>query len=120
MPTITGKAIAILSKYNNLDEDGMPGNVNIPHYTAPKEDGDYSTWTEDGYVIIGEAEITLHVVSKEELIANKVSALRQEVKKTTAEATRNVTQLEGQINDLLAIGFSAPVRPVDDDDSIPF
>jgi hypothetical protein len=111
MPTITGKAIAILSQYSTLDKNGMPNGVDVPSYIAVKEDGDYSTWTEDGYTIIGEAEITLHVVSKEELVANKVSALRQEVKKTTAEATRKVTQLEGQINDLLAIGFSAPVRP---------
>lgn len=120
MPTITGKAIAVLSSYGRLNEDGLPSGVNVPSYIAVKEDGDYRTWTEDGWTIIGEAEIILHVVSKEELIANKVSALRQEVKKTTAEATRKVTQLEGQINDLLAIGFSAPVRPVDDDDSIPF
>lgn len=120
MPTITGKSIAVLHKYGKLNENGLPDNINDVAYIRIKEDGDYSTWTEDGYTIIGEAEITLHVVSKEELVANKVSALRQEVKKTTAEATRKVTQLEGQINDLLAIGFSAPVRPMDDDDSIPF
>ena len=112
MPTITGKAIALLSKYNNLDETGMPASVNEVTYM---KEGNNSYWEEQGYTVIGEAEITLHVVSKEELVANKVSALRQEVKKTTAEATRKVTQLEGQINDLLAIGFNAPVRPVDDD-----
>lgn len=117
MPTITGKAVALIGKYNNLDKTGMPSSVSDVTYM---KEGNNSYWEERGYTVIGEAEITIRVVSKEELIANKVLALRQEVKKTQAEATRKVKQLEGQINDLLAIGFSASVQAVDDDDSIPF
>lgn len=114
MPTITGKAIAILSKYNNLDKDGMPNNIDDPYYVRVNENGDYSFWTKDGYTIIGEAEITINVFDKKQIVKNKVAALRIEVSKIRADSQMAVTRIESQINDLLAIGY-AP-----NEDGIPF
>lgn len=63
-------------------------------------------WLGLGYAFIGEATVTLDVPDERTLVDNKVEALRQEVKATRAEASAKVTQLEGQIQNLLAIDFS--------------
>lgn len=110
MRTITNTAVAFLSQHSSLDKDGLPSHVS--NLTFASERGPY--WEENGYTYVGTAEITVHMVEKQELIENKVQALRNEVIVIKAKSTMECTKIESQIQDLLSIGFSAI------DDSIPF
>jgi hypothetical protein len=74
-------------------------------------DKDY--WLRLGYTYIGEATIAVDVPDEKALIDSKVEALREEIKTTRAEATAKCTQLEGQIQQLLAIEFT-PSAPAAD------
>jgi hypothetical protein len=118
MQTMTSTATAILSKYGNLNEDGMPDHA--ADLIFLRQSSDLGTWTNDGYTVIGTAEITVTVFDKETIIANKIDAMRSEIVSIKADAYQKVVKIEGRIQDLLAIGFSAPVTPIDDDGSIPF
>ncbi len=60
---------------------------------------------EHGWTKVGAATITLDLIDRDALLANKVDALRAEKKKVQAEATMRATELEGQIQNLLAITY---------------
>ncbi len=65
--------------------------------------------TASGWTFAGEAEITLQLVDHKALVENKVEALKAEVKSIKAEATMKVTQIERQIQTLLAITYEPEV-----------
>lgn len=56
-----------------------------------------------GWTRIGTADVALHIVDENQLIENKVESLRAEQTKTRADAQAKVTELERQIQQLLAI-----------------
>jgi hypothetical protein len=56
-----------------------------------------------GYSVIGEAEITAHLFDEQTMIEKKVEALREEAKKTRADAEATCTRIDRKINQLLAI-----------------
>lgn len=62
-----------------------------------------------GWTLAGEAEITVALIDERALVENKVASLREQARNIRAEATANVTRIEGQINDLLAITFDSSV-----------
>ena len=64
-------------------------------------DKDY--WIKLGYTYIAEATVTVEIPSERELIDSKVAAMREEIKTVRANATAKVTNLEGQIQQLLCI-----------------
>jgi hypothetical protein len=69
-------------------------------------------WRGLGYTYVGPAEITVDVPDLRELVENKINALREQATTIRAEATAKCTEIEGQIQNLLAIEYSpAPVEP---------
>ena len=61
-------------------------------------------WDIDGGgSLVGTAEVTITLHDADDLIANKVAALRAEKAQTLAEAEAKATRLERQIQQLLAI-----------------
>jgi hypothetical protein len=64
-----------------------------------------SDMTSVGWTLAGEADITVRLVGTQELVDNKVMALREEAKAIRAEATAKCTQIESQIQNLLALPF---------------
>lgn len=76
-------------------------------------DEDSTYWVENGYTKVGTAEITLTIFSADTMVANKVEALRAEKKKVQAEAAMRANEIDGQIQNLLAITY----QPAADDDS---
>ncbi len=56
-----------------------------------------------GYVLVGKATITADILPVKEMVDNKIAALRQQAANTRAEATAKCTQIEAQIQQLLAI-----------------
>lgn len=62
--------------------------------------------SEYGYTLIGDAEITLTLPERRQLIDAKVTAMRAEVKKIRGEAEAKANYIESQISNLLAIEHS--------------
>ncbi len=58
-----------------------------------------------GYTLVGEAQITVHIQGEDKLIEAKVETLRAEKTKVLAEAERKSTEIERQIQTLLAITY---------------
>lgn len=65
--------------------------------------------TPDGYTLVGEADITVRVVDAQKIIANKVEALKTEKARVLAEAQMKATDIEANIQKLLAISFDEGV-----------
>lgn len=97
MKTVSMKTKAWLGMHNHVSpKDLIEGRLN--HLTFQTADMSGFGWT-----FIGEAEVIVQVPDEKTLIENKVAALREEAKTIRAEATANVTRIEGQIQQLLAI-----------------
>ena len=67
-------------------------------------------WAEAGYTYIGQATVTVEVPDMRDLVNNKVASLREQAVAIRAEATAKCTEIEGQIQNLLAIEY-APSAP---------
>lgn len=61
------------------------------------------SYVPEGYILIGKATITLTIVEEQQIVANKVESLKAEKQRLLAEAERKVTQIESQIQSLLAL-----------------
>lgn len=57
----------------------------------------------DGYTLVGTAEVTVQLVSEDQMVVNKVESLRKEITKTRADAEVKAKHIEQQIQQLLAI-----------------
>lgn len=65
-------------------------------------------WAVDnGYSIVGSAEVAVTLHDTDTVLANKVEALRAEQAATLAEAQAKATKIERQIQQLLAITHEA-------------
>lgn len=58
-----------------------------------------------GWVKVGTAEITVTIESADTIIANKIVALGNEKASILARAQKQATEIEGQIQQLLAIEY---------------
>jgi hypothetical protein len=56
-----------------------------------------------GWTYVGEAEVTLHLVDDNVLVANKVGALEAEATQLQAETEQRLIEIRRKINTLLAI-----------------
>lgn len=90
-----------------LGRDGGPENltperiVGAVTFYSPAGAGAY--WKSLGYVFVGDAEITVTVIDEPSIVSNKIDALRATKTSVLAEAQAKATELESQIQKLLAI-----------------
>ena len=68
-----------------------------------------SSMSEYGYAVIGTAEITVTLNDTDTIIGDKIVALRAEAKKVQADATKRCTDIESQVQQLLAIPMDTGV-----------
>jgi hypothetical protein len=66
------------------------------HYTN-------SDMTDYGWTKVGVADIRLELFDADEWVLSKIDALNAQIKRTEAEAEAKITELKGQIQQLLAI-----------------
>jgi hypothetical protein len=102
MKTITGKTKAWLS------ESGSPDALLGDNHGAAVSSLSFCSWDMKsvGWTYVGEATITVDIPDHDTLIGNKVESLRAEKQQILAEAQAKATQLEGQIQKLLAITYT--------------
>ena len=55
------------------------------------------------YVLVGTANVTVELLDEDSIVANKIEALRAQKTQTLADAQAKATQIERQINELLAL-----------------
>ncbi len=119
MDTINGKLLAFLSPYSGLGPHDLKPGMNLSGLTFLHLDSNLEYWKKDGYTLCGKAEVTFSPMAPEELITGKIDSLRAQKTKTLADAHAAANEIEKQINQLLTIGFDAPVEvpsePEDDD-----
>ena len=98
--TITKRVTAYLSPYTMLtpeqlmtaDEAAVAGDVSFFSLDPPA-----------GYTRLCDVEVIVTVPAPDELVGNKVAALQAELRDTQADAQAKVTNLQRQIQQLLAI-----------------
>lgn len=97
--TITGQCKAWITDLSHLTPEQLI-NLNDPSELLFTDvDMKDSGWTH-----VGEATIAVEIfATTEDLIASKVDTLKAQADKIRAEAHREVTRIESQINQLLAI-----------------
>lgn len=105
MTIVTGKTNAWITTYSHLTPQHFanpePEMVNHLAFAEPGND-----MTSAGWTLVGEATITVNFINADELIGNKVAALRAEAANIRAEATAKCTRIEDQINQLLCLEFT--------------
>ena len=98
--TITGTTKAWLTENSAAGpQDIAEGNPQLIQAAA------YSMhdMTSAGWVLVGTAEVTLTVDDMDTVVTNQVAALRAQITNVRAEAENKATQLERQVQQLLAI-----------------
>lgn len=104
---------AWLSTYSGPDEIGPAATPEQVMSAIVFTRGDSAYYRKEGYVPAGTATITLELVDGEQLVANKVDALRAEKAKVLGDAEAQAVNIERKIQKLLAIGCDA--KQLEDD-----
>ena len=102
MTTITGSARALVSKYTGLNP-ATPEKTPAHEFVFLAADRDIDCWTEDGYIEVGTAQITVELFPRDQTILSTVASLRAVQSKVRADAEAEATRLETQIQQFLAI-----------------
>lgn len=106
MSNVTGTLKAWLPEYSSLSPEDLHKEKAIDSMVFSMCDMKDSGWT-----YVGDATITVDIILKpEELIASKIETLKAQQNKIRAEAHERVNQLEGMIQNLLAISYVAEVN----------
>lgn len=102
MRTVTAKVLVQMSEYCSLTPDDfetmsgdqLAGRLHMhPERLA------------ESYTIVGEATVTMTIPNSEQLIAAKVSALEDQLRKHDADAEVKRNKIKEHINSLLAITY---------------
>ena len=102
MKQVTSTVKAWLPEYSSLTPDQLQTPEAIREFIYSNLDMRSSGWT-----YVGEATISVDVVLRpDELIASKIETLREKQKKIRAEAEEHSRQIEGLIQNLLAITYT--------------
>jgi hypothetical protein len=106
MRTEQGKIKAYISEYRTIDEvkryegEDLLNMVSFSNFDL----------TDNGYTVIGEAEISLRVLDEDQILSNKIASLTRQKQSIIAEAQAKATVIEGQIQSLLAITYKPEVE----------
>lgn len=98
---------AWLDKYSSIEglfDSSAEAVVAALTYTRSAPDDD-SYFKREGYTHIGTAEITVTLPARDEVVSNKVAALRAERQAVLVKAEAESQEIEKQIQSLLAISF---------------
>jgi hypothetical protein len=99
MRKINGTTKAWLGKYTSLSVANNPSDdMIINEISFSKADMSMNGWT-----LIGEATVSLNMISNEEIINSKIATLKAEKQKIQADAFVQANELEEEISKLLYI-----------------
>lgn len=65
--------------------------------------GEPEYWAKHGYIQIGTAQLEIEFMNRDSMTTNAVAALRKQKESVLAEAQKEATRIDGEIQNLLAI-----------------
>ena len=100
MKTITATVPAYMNKWSSIDElmARDPTSAIGSIYTG--NTCDLSTW-----IWIGSASVTVEIADEKEINSKLVESLKEAKKKIQADAEKSITEIDAQIQSLLAIEY---------------
>ena len=100
---------AWISQYNHLTQEQLRTNEGAATLQYSRID-----LSSAGYTLAGKATVTVTIFDQRTLVENTIESLRSQSANIRAEATAKCTQIEGQIQQLLAIECSPAPAPVEE------
>ena len=97
---IESNADVWVNEYSSIGPHNIDKVTEIHNFNFSRPDADMGRY---GWTKVGTAHIRVELVSSDALVSNKIDALQAAIRKTEAEAQAKVTELKGQIQQLLAI-----------------
>ena len=100
MRTITATVPAYMNKWSSIDElmEREPANAIGSIFTGNTSDSSIWVW-------IGTAGVTVEIADENEIKAGLVDSLKEAKKKIQADAEKSITEIDAQIQSLLAIEY---------------
>jgi hypothetical protein len=102
---ITGTKIVAIDKYSRFDPSN-PAGARFEDFSlsTPTEEGVMGEyWMREGYIQVGTAKVEIELMPRKEVTAGAVASLRKQKDALLAKAQLEATQIEQQIQNLLAI-----------------
>lgn len=102
MATVTNKIKAWITPFSSigLEDFKNPSDDIVKELTFTRYESDMHG---SGWTFVGKAVVTVELVDSDELLGNKIDALKAEAASIRAEATMKCTQIEDKINQLLCL-----------------
>lgn len=112
--TITGRAAVLVNKYTSFDmaapEKTRPDQFTFVSPTWVKGETLDDMWAKDGYRHVGWAAISIQMLPVKTMLSSAVEALQAEKQAVLADAQKRATDIEREIQNLLAISYDAEVQ----------
>ncbi|ALK97002.1 hypothetical protein AB595_21710 [Massilia sp. WF1] len=100
---ITVKRYAFLHKNSTVTPEQLQTEQGVAQLSLfAYRDG----WEAFGYTFVGEVEAAIELPDMRGLVENKIAALKEEAANLRAETTKKCTEIESQIQNLLAIEYT--------------
>lgn len=105
--THTAELHAWLSSYQRIEGlfDSSPERLASALSYSTSGPGEKSYYENEGYTYVGKATVSVKVAPPKEILQSKVKGLQAQKQAVLAKAQKEATELEGQIQKLLAITF---------------
>lgn len=108
---ITGTAVVAVSEHSGFDLSN-PGKTPIASFSflgqhSLKDGALTESWASAGYRLVGHAEVSITFLAQDTMLSSAVESLKAMKQKVIAEAERESNRIEGEIQKLLAISYSA-------------
>ena len=97
---VEGNVDVWVTEYSPIGPHNIDKVTDTSGFSFSRPDADMGKY---GWTKVGTAQIRVELVSSDALISNKIDALQAAIRNTEAEAQAKVTELKGQIQQLLAI-----------------
>lgn len=101
---ITTTMYAYIDRHSRISPEELQTEEGIKRLSIVSSNGSY--WADNGYTYVGRATLTVEVPDLRTLVDNKVAALRAEAVAIRADATKKCTEIDGLIQNLLAIEYT--------------
>lgn len=103
--TFTAPINVWISQYSRHDADSLQTVDNVRDVSLLDPGFDFS---DSGYTKIGTGTVTVEIASRDEIITDKVGALRAELERDRADSQVRQNTLIRKISELEALTFDAP------------
>jgi len=103
MKTVTGTTVAWLYPWKSKESPEEFSNLSFVDCDM----------TDQGYVKVGTATITVELIDNKEIVNGQLSMLNEAKRRVQAEAEKALTEIETQIQSLLAIEYKPCVMTED-------